>query len=209
MPLGWLAVPQNLGLLLGCLNHPTVPMQRGGPALSLGLARQRPRPPRARLPAAWAHGMAAQWAPAESLLAPAPAQRSREHRGDVHAAPACCWLCSAGGGCTDPQRGGGDAVPLGQSWLLSPRPVQIPERCCFVPSPPLRVVPSVSGPPVVGGKGRLVQPGVAGVLLSPPGVPCRCLWCIQGTTTGGRRKGREGTRGTRAAGAGEAPDKVK
>lgn len=103
---GWLMAPQNLGLLLGCCNHPMVPMRRGSGSQP-GAGRERPRAPRARLPAAWARGTAAQRAPAESLLAAAPAQRSREHRGDAHAAPACCWIRSAGGGRTDPQRGRG------------------------------------------------------------------------------------------------------
>lgn len=93
---GWLVAPQNLGLLLGCCNHPMVPMRRGSGSQP-GAGQERPRAPRARLPAAWARGTAAQRAPAESLLPPAPAQRSREHRGDMHAAPACCWICSAGG----------------------------------------------------------------------------------------------------------------
>lgn len=88
------------------LQPPYGPHVRGGPALSLGLARSIPEPPPCP-----ADSGAARRTPAESLLAPAPAQPSREHGRDLPAAPARCWICGAGGTHTDPQRERGCSSP--------------------------------------------------------------------------------------------------
>lgn len=96
------------------LQPPYGPHVRGGPALSLGLARSIPEPPP---PPCLADSRAARRTPAESLLAPAPAQPSREHGGDLPAAPARCWICGAGGD-VQTHNGRGDAAPPGTK--LSP-----------------------------------------------------------------------------------------
>lgn len=175
------------------LQPPYGPHVRGGPALSLGLARSIPEPP----PCAWL--TAGQ--PSGRLLSHCWLQPQHSPAGST--AGTCPQpLPAAGfavlGGTYRPTTGEGTQLPLG---LSCPQPVQIPERQCFVPSPPPRVVPSVPGPLVAGGKGRLVQPGVTVVRLSLPGVPCRCLRCIQGTTTGGEVEGQrryKGNNGLRA-----------
>lgn len=150
--------PKTLGCCLGAAT--TV---RRGSGAQPGAGWEHPRAPPAPLPEAWAQGMAARRAPAESLLAPAPAQRSQEHRGDV------LWICNAGGAMYRPKMGRGEgASPRAE---LAPQPPASPESRDAI-SFPLLAVPSGPGPLVVGGEGRLVQPGVTGVLLGLPGVPC-------------------------------------
>lgn len=186
--------PKTLGCCLGAATT----MRRGSGAQP-GAGWEHPRAPPAPLPEAWARGTAARRAPAESLLAPAPAQRSQEHRGDV------LWICHAGGAMYRPKMGRGEgASPRAE---LAPQPPASPESRDAI-SFPLLAVPSGPGPLVVGGEGRLVQPGVTGVLLGLPGVPCT-FGAFGVPLLGARRTCREGRRGARAAGAGAALEKVK
>lgn len=186
--------PKTLGCCLGAATTLRSPC-KGGSSSQPGAGQEHPRappPPRAWLTAGQPGGrllshcwLQPQHSPAGSTAGTCP-----------QPLPAAGFAVL--GGTYRPTTGEGTQLPLG---LSCPQPVQIPERQCFVPSPPPRVVPSVPGPLVAGGKGRLVQPGVTVVRLSLPGVPCRCLRCIQGTTTGGEVEGQrryKGNNGLRA-----------
>lgn len=99
------------------------------------------------------------------------------------------------GGRTDPQRG--ERSSLGLSCPLGPRLVQTPERCC-VALPPAPTV--TSSDPALVEKGCWSSRGQR-CPAEPPGCMGAPRWA--------RSEGRDGTRGTRAAGRGDAVDKVK
>lgn len=105
--------PKTLGCCLGAATTLRSPC-KGGSSSQPGAGQEHPRAPP---PPCLADSRAARRTPAESLLAPAPAQPSREHGGDLPAAPARCWICGAGGD-VQTHNGRGDAAPPGTK--LSP-----------------------------------------------------------------------------------------